>query len=62
MPRTSVLRRLDALIAHGLIQRIEDKHYLEPVRAADVPNRDRFELILSKGFAVLGPYLSKTDT
>jgi IclR helix-turn-helix domain len=62
MPRSSVLRRLEALIAHGLIQRIEDKYYLEPTRAAGVPHKDKFEFILSKGFAVLGPMLSKTDT
>jgi hypothetical protein len=49
-------------MAHGLIQRIEDKYYLEPAHAADVPHRDKFEFILSKAFAVLGPYLSKTDT
>ncbi|WP_375791148.1 hypothetical protein ACE102_07295 [Bradyrhizobium sp. vgs-9] len=61
MPRTSVLRRLDVLIRHGMILRINDKYYLEPIRAAAVPHRDTFELILSKGFAVLGPYLSKMD-
>lgn len=61
MPRTSVLRRLDALLAHGLIRRIKRKYYLEPGRAKDVPHRDRFDLILSEGFAVLGPYLSKMD-
>jgi hypothetical protein len=61
-PRTSVLRRLDALVASGLILRIEDKYYLEPARAADVPHRDKFELILSRAFAVLGPHLSKMDT
>ena len=62
MPRSSVLTRLNVLIAHGLIQRIGDRYYLEAVHAEEVPHLDRFELILSKGFAVLGPYLSKTDT
>jgi IclR helix-turn-helix domain len=62
MPRTSVLRRLDALLAHGLIKRIKGKYYLEPARAKDVPHREKFDLILLKGFAVLGPYLSKMDT
>jgi DNA-binding transcriptional ArsR family regulator len=62
MPRTSVMRRLDALLAHGLIRRIQGKYYLEPARAKGVPHRETFDLILSKGFAVLGPYLSKMDT
>jgi hypothetical protein len=62
MPRSSVLTRLNVLIAHGLIQRLGDKYYLEPTRAAEVPHKDNFELILSKGFAALGPILSKTDT
>jgi hypothetical protein len=61
MPRTSTLRRLNTLVEHGLIQRIEDKYYLEPIRAKRVPHRDKFDLILSRGFAVLGPYLSKMD-
>jgi hypothetical protein len=61
MPRTSTMRRLDALIASGLILRIKGKHYLEPIRAKRVPHRDKFDLILSRGFAVLGPYLSKMD-
>jgi hypothetical protein len=62
MPRTSVSRRLNALIKRGMIRRINDRYYLEPVRAANVPHRDRFELILSQGFAVIGPHLSKMDT
>ena len=62
MPRSSVLRRLDVLIKHGLIKRIEDKYYLEPGRARQVPHRDSFELILSRGFAALGPILSEMDT
>lgn len=61
MPRTSVLRRLDTLVEGGLIKRVESRYYLEPNRARRAPNRDRFELILSKGFAVLGPLLSKLD-
>lgn len=61
MPRTSVLTRLNVLIERGLIHRIKIKYYLEPDRAARVPHLDRFELILSKAFAVLGPFLSKTD-
>lgn len=62
MPRTSVLRRLETLIAHNLIERVGDQYFLEATRAAKVPHRDTFDLILSKGFAVLGPYLSKMDT
>jgi hypothetical protein len=62
MPHSTVLRRLDALLAHGLIQRIGRKYYLESNRAANVPHRDKFDLILLEGFAVLGPYLSKMDT
>ena len=61
MPRSSVVARLNVLLAHGLIQRIKRKYYLEPARAKGVPHRDRFELILSEAFAVLGPYLSKSD-
>jgi DNA-binding transcriptional ArsR family regulator len=61
MPRTSVLRRLDALVETGLIKRIESRYYLDPRRARRVPHHDRFELILSKAFAVLGPHLSKLD-
>ncbi|MGX1151483.1 winged helix-turn-helix domain-containing protein [Bradyrhizobium ottawaense] len=59
MPRSTVLKRLSVLLERGLILRIKDKYYLEPVRAATVPHLDRFTLILSKGFAVLGPYLSE---
>jgi DNA-binding transcriptional ArsR family regulator len=62
MPRTSVLRRLEALTKAGLVERIEGRYYLEHVRARDVPHRDKFDLILSRGFAVLGPILSKLDT
>jgi Mn-dependent DtxR family transcriptional regulator len=61
MPPSSVKRRLDVLIDHGLIQCIERKYYLEPGRAKNVPHRDRFELILSQGFAILGPYLNRTS-
>jgi predicted transcriptional regulator len=59
MPRTSVLRRLNELMAHGIIRRRGDRYYLDPVRAAHVPHRRRFEVILSKAFAVIGAYLSK---
>lgn len=62
MPRTSVLRRLDALVENGLITRIDRKYYLAPTRARRVPHRDAFELILSKAFNVLGPILSNLDT
>jgi len=61
MPNTSVLKRLNRLIAHGLIVRIGRKYYLEPERARLVPHRDRFELVLSQGFDILGPLLSKLD-
>lgn len=57
MPASTVLKRLNALIKHGTIQRIEDKYYLEPDRALHVPHLDQFELILSKAFAVIGPLL-----
>ncbi|BBZ93115.1 hypothetical protein BRDID11004_59860 [Bradyrhizobium diazoefficiens] len=62
MPRSTVTARLRVLVERGLIVRIKDQYYLEPDRAANVPQRDKFELILSQGFAVLGPFLSKTDT
>jgi hypothetical protein len=57
-PGSTVLKRLNLLIKHGLIQRIKGKYYLEPKRALRVPNLDRFELIMSKAFAVIGPLLS----
>ena len=62
MPRTSILRRLDALIASGLVVRVGSRYAVEPGHATGVPHRDAFELILSKAFAVLGPHLSKMDT
>src|SRR5438046_1496292 len=62
MPRTTVIRRLRTLVARGLIVADKGRYYLEPVRAADVPHRDKFDLILSRSFAVLGPMLSKMDT
>ncbi|MBT1509471.1 helix-turn-helix domain-containing protein [Bradyrhizobium sp. SRL28] len=61
MPRSSVLTRLNALIGYGLVERIEDRFYIERDHAANVPHRDQFELILSQAFAVLGPLLSKSD-
>jgi len=61
MPPTSALTRLTTLIEHGLVQRIDDTYCLESGRAATMPNLDRFELILSKAFATLGPLLSKSD-
>lgn len=61
MPRSTVISRLKTLMQHGLVQRIEHKYYIEPVRAAGVPHRDRFELILSEAFAKLGPLLSESD-
>jgi biotin operon repressor len=61
MPRTSILRRLEALIERGLIKRVKTRYYLAPKPAQRVPHRDRFELILSRAIAVLGPRLSKTD-
>lgn len=62
MPRTTVLRRLEALIKGGLIKRINGKYYLEPDHARHAPHRDRFNLILTKGFAALAPILSEMDT
>ena len=62
MPRTSAQRRLDVLVASGLLKRIDGRYYLEPHRAKRVPNFDRFTLILSKGFAVIGPLLSDLGT
>jgi hypothetical protein len=61
MPRTSALRRLDALVERGLLKRIEGRYYLEPYRAKHTPHLDKFNLILSKAFAVIGPILSKMD-
>jgi hypothetical protein len=61
MPRSTVTARLDRLIEVGLIQRIEGRYYLDPVRARDVPHLDEFELILSRGIAALAPLLSKSD-
>ncbi|MCD9821221.1 hypothetical protein [Bradyrhizobium japonicum] len=60
--RTTTKRRLDTLIELGVIECIDGSYYLEPTRAREVPHRDKFDLILSKAFAVLGPYLSKLDT
>lgn len=62
MPRTTVLRRLQTLTERGLIQAVDGRYGLAPDRAARVPHRDKFDLILSRAFAVLGPYLSKMDT
>lgn len=62
MPRTSALRRLETLTKAGLIERIEGRYYLERDRARHAPHRDRFELIMTRAFAVLGPTLSKLDT
>ncbi|MDA9539238.1 hypothetical protein ACM41_24370 [Bradyrhizobium sp. CCBAU 21362] len=62
MPRTSVMRRLDTLLQQGLLQRIEGRYYLEPHRAAQVPHRDKFTLILSKGFKEIAPFLSEMDS
>jgi biotin operon repressor len=61
MSRSSIQRRLLALIKLGIIKRVVDRYYLDPTRARDVPYRDQFELILSKAFAVIGPHLAKTD-
>lgn len=61
MPRTSVLRRLKPLIARGLIKRSGDRYVLTARHARRAPNLDKFELILSKAFKVLGPLLSKSD-
>jgi hypothetical protein len=62
MPRTSALRRLNALVDSGLLVRIDGSYELDPHRAHQVPHRDKFELILSRGFEVLGPHLSDLDT
>lgn len=62
MPRTSALRRLDTLVQSGVLKRIGGRYYLEPYRAAHIPNLDKFALILSKAFAVIGPILSEMDT
>lgn len=62
MPRTSVLRRLDALVASGLVERTKGTYVLAPHRAMHVPHRKTFDAILSQAFAALGPGLSKMDT
>lgn len=60
--RTTTKRRLDTLIELRVIECINGSYYPEPIRAREVPHRDTFDLILSKAFAVLGPYLSKLGT
>lgn len=62
MPRTSVMRRLTLLVERGLLTRIKGRYYLEPTRAERVPHKDKFTLILSKGFAEIAPILSEMDT
>jgi hypothetical protein len=62
MPRTSALRRLNVLVDSGLLVRINGSYELDPHRARRVPHRDKFELILSRGFEVLGPHLTDLDT
>jgi DNA-binding MarR family transcriptional regulator len=61
IPRTTALRRLQTIAAHGLITVVEGRYHLDPTRAAQVPHRDKFELILARAIAVLGPHLSKMD-
>jgi DNA-binding transcriptional regulator LsrR (DeoR family) len=61
MSRSSIQRRLSALIKLGIITRVVDRYYLDPGRARDVPYRDQFELALAKAFAVIGAHLAKTD-
>jgi hypothetical protein len=56
-PARTILKRLNVLKDHDLIQCIKGKYYLESKRALCVPNLDRFELIMSKAFAVIGPIL-----
>jgi len=62
MPRSSVLGRLKRLVERGVIERIGRKYYCESNRAANAPHKDSADFILAKAFAVLGPYLSKSDT
>jgi predicted transcriptional regulator len=65
MPRSTVLDRLDRLIARGVIVRIQGRYYFEWTRAAEVPFHDQYIKVLVKAFGVLGPYLSrlpKSDT
>jgi len=57
MPRQSVHRRLQTLVESGLIVRCKGRYYLEPVRALNVPHKDKFDLPLAQAFEVLGPYL-----
>lgn len=60
--RETARDRLKVLEKLGLIQRIDGRYYLEPIRAQTVPHLDRFALILSQAFAVLGPFLAKSAT
>lgn len=62
VPRTSALRRLDALVKIGLIKKVRHRYYLEPHRAAHIPHLDRFLRIFAKSFKAIGPLLSDMDT
>ena len=61
MPHSTTLRRLGELVERGIVKRIGTKYFLDPVRSKEVPHLDTFELILSKGFSVLGIHLSEMD-
>lgn len=60
--RSTVRDRLNVLTSLGLIQRMDGRYYLEPVRAQAVPHLDRFTLILSQALPVLGPFVAKSAT
>lgn len=60
--RSTVRDRLNVLTSLGLIQRMDGRYYLEPIRAQAVPHIDRFTLILSQALSVLGPFVAKSAT
>jgi hypothetical protein len=58
MPHSTTARRLDALVERGIIaKRADNRYVLDPDRAERVPYLDAFNLILSRGYAVIGPHL-----
>jgi len=60
MPHSSTLRRLNTLIKRGLIQRIEDRYYLEPT-ALQLSAPRSLQPDPVEGLAVLARHWSKLD-
>jgi DNA-binding Lrp family transcriptional regulator len=59
MPPRSVNNRLKALRKLGTIRRIDDRYYLDPDRAKNVPHLDAINLILMRAYAVLSRHLAE---